>query len=410
MNKRTFPTLLRLVFATLIFTACRPSAKSFECLDALGCVTIAPDQPVHIAYLLSLSGETASLGEDSKGGIEIAMEDRGGELLGHPITLTGEDGGCAKEGGQAAASRLVADSTILGIIGPSCSDEVIAGMPTISEAGWLVISPSSTSPRLTNPAETWLPGYYRTAHNDKVQGRIAAEFAHQELGALTAATIHDGSAYAHALQQVFVETFQELGGTVTYQGQITPQDTDMTTLLNIIAADSPNILYFPIFEPAGDFIIVQSSTVSGLEETTLMGADGLLVDPLPENAGENAIGMYLSGPYISGKKYESFLDKWQTKFSSPPPSGFHAHAYDATNILLDAIAAVAVQDADGTLHVGRQALRDYVTGLKNFNGLTGNLSCNEFGDCATGEALAVFQITEKEVNDGNWPPAVFWTP
>lgn len=407
MNKRILAILSVLILAAFVLGACQPAAAPFECTDAIGCVDIAPGEPVHIAYMLTVSGATASLGEDSKGAIEIAIEDRGTELLGHPISLTGEDSGCNAEGGQTAATKLAADTTILGIIGSNCSSEAVAGLPTISQAGMLMISPSNTSPRLTDPADAWLPGYYRTAHNDKFQGRIAAEYAFNTLGAKTAATIHDGSPYADALQQVFADTFKELGGTVTFQGAINVGDTDMRTILTTVAADSPAVLYFPIFEPEGPFIVAQSSEIAGLENTTLMGADGLFADTFPENSGPNVVGMYLSGPYVTGDTYDAFIAKWETKFGGPPPSGFHAFAYDATNILFDAIAAVAVQDEDGTLHIGRQALRDYITNLKDFNGLTGKLSCTENGDCATGEALGVFEITQAEV-DGAWPPAAVW--
>ena len=88
---------------------------------------------------------------------------------------------------------------------------------------------------------------------------------------------------------------------------------------------------------------------------------------------------------------------------------FHAHAYDATNILLAAIEKAAVKDADGTVHIGRQALRDAMYATKDFNGLTGKLTCDANGDCATGEALGVFKLSEAEVN-GAWPPPVFWQP
>jgi branched-chain amino acid transport system substrate-binding protein len=410
MNKRFIVLLSPSLFTLLVLNACTQKPAAFECLDALGCVTIAPDQPVHLAYILALAGETAALGEDAKGGIEIALEDRGGEVLGHPIDLTGEDGGCTKEGGTVAAGKLVEDPSIVGIIGPSCSDEVVGSMTILSDAGLVVISPSSTSPRLTNPEDTWKPGFFRTAHNDKIQGQVAAEFAYNEIGVRTAATIHDGSLYADALQQVFAETFQALGGTITFQGQVTPDQKDMALILETIATDSPEFLYFPIFEPAGPYLVVQTKDSPNLATTILMGADGLLVDPFPENAGAPAIGMYLSGPFVSGPQYDSFLAKWQAKFGTPPPSGFHAHAYDATNLLLDAIAAVATQDADLTLHIGRQALRDYLSTITDFQGLTGELTCTKFGDCSTGKALVIFQITEAEVNEGHWPPPVIWTP
>ncbi|MBP8001664.1 MAG: branched-chain amino acid ABC transporter substrate-binding protein [Chloroflexi bacterium] len=388
-------------------------AEELTCDDAIGCVEIGPDDPIHIAYMLSISGATAFLGEDSRGGIEIAIDDRGGQLLDHDITLTGEDTLCNAEGGQSAAQKIAADTTIVGIIGTTCSSEAVAAMPTLSEAGMVMISPSNTSPRLTEPDAAkdgaYQPGYYRTAHNDLFQGRVAAEFAYNELGARKAATIHDGSPYADGLRQVFEEVFVELGGEITYSGAVNVGETNMSSVLTPIAANVPDLLYFPIFEPEGNFIAAQAREIEALAAVTLMGADGLQTDSFPEASGEAAVGMYLSGPAVAGEAYDAFLSKWTEKYGGNPPSGFHAHAYDATNILLDAIASVAQVGGDGTILIGRQALRDAITGTSGFEGLTGVLACNETGDCATGEALAIYQLTEAEVN-GNWPPAVVWQP
>jgi len=52
------------------------------------------------------------------------------------------------------------------------------------------------------------------AHNDKVQGAVAAEFAIKKLNIKKAATVHDGSPYAEQLAAVFAETFKKLGGTI----------------------------------------------------------------------------------------------------------------------------------------------------------------------------------------------------
>lgn len=411
MNKRTFAaTLLVVMLGAVILTACRPAAPPFECTDAIGCVDIAPDAAVHIAYALTVSGATAFLGEDSKGGIEIAIEDKGGKLLGHSIELTGEDSGCSAEGGQSAGTKLAADPTIVGVIGTNCSSSARTAAPPISKAGMVLISPSNTNPDLTNPAHPdHQAGYLRTAHNDLFQGRIAAEFAFNKLGVKSAATIHDGSPYAESLQQVFADVFKELGGTITAQEAVNVGDTDMKPVLTKIATGSPEVMYFPIFEPEGNFIAAQAKEVAGLENTILFGADGLFVDSFPEATGQAAVGMYLSGPYVAGAAYDAFIAKWKAKFGGPPPSGFHAHAYDATNILFAAIEKVAVQDADGTLHIGRQALRDALYATAGFDGLTGRLTCDANGDCATGEALGVFKLSEAEVG-GAWPPPVFWQP
>lgn len=433
MNKRLLALLSLLVIASMALAACGTPATEapvateeapaeteapaeepamFECTDAIGCVTIAPGDPIHIAYALTVSGATASLGDDSRGGIEIAIADRGGELLGHPIELTGEDTLCNAEGGQAAGTKLSADATIIGIVGTNCSSEARAAMPLISQAGMVMISPSNTNPDLTNPEHPDAhPGYFRTAHNDLFQGRIAAEFAYNELGVRSVATIHDGSPYAESLQAVFAEVFAELGGTVTAQEAINVGDTDMGPVLTTIAAGAPELIYYPIFEPEVSLMTAKAREISGLETTILMGADAGFSDTMPEAAGSAAVGMYLSGPYVdvNNEAYKEFLAKWADQIGGVPPSGFHAHAYDATNMILDGIEAVAVVGDDGTVYIGRQALRDYLYALEGFAGLTGNLACDENGDCATGEALGVFQLSQAEV-DGAWPPPVFWQP
>lgn len=384
-----------------------------ECMDEIGCVVVEEGDPIVIGYMLTTSGATAFLGEDSVGGIEIAIEERGSELLGAEIELVGEDSLCSAEGGQTAAQRIASDDAVIGVIGTNCSSAAASALPIISEAGLVLISPSNTAPTLTSDdpeaGGTWQPGYYRTAHNDLFQGAVAAEFAINELGATTLATIHDGSPYADGLQGVMADVFAELGGEVVYQGAVNVGDTDMTAILTEIATNPPDVLYFPIFEPESNFIAAQAKDIAGLEDTILFSADGSLVDSFPENTGEAALGMYLSGPAVEGEAYDAFLETWDEIIGGVPPSGFHAHAYDATNMLLDAIEEVAVVTDDGTIIIGRQAVRDALTAIEGFEGLTGTLTCNETGDCATGEALGIFEITQAEV-DGAWPPAVVWTP
>jgi branched-chain amino acid transport system substrate-binding protein len=386
-------------------------AGSFTCEDAIGCVDIAPGDPIHVAWIQTVSGATAPLGSDEVRGVEIAVDDKGGELLGHPIELTGEDSLCSAEGGQAAGTKIAADPTVVGIVGTSCSSEARAAMPLISEAGMVMISGSNTNPDLTNPDHPdHYPGYLRTAHNDLFQGRVAAEFTFNELGIKTAATIHDGSPYAESLQQVFADVFRELGGTITSQEAVNVGDTDMKGVLTKIGADKPGLIYFPIFEPESGFITSQKCDVPDLADTIMMSADGSLSDTFPEASGECAINMYLSGPFVQGQAYDDFVAKYREKYGEAPISGFHAHAYDGANMIFAAIEKVAVMEDDGTLHIGRQALRDAMYATKNFEGLTGNLSCDENGDCATGEAIAIFQLTEAEVLDGAWPPKPFWQP
>ncbi len=124
------------------------------------------------------------------------------------------------------------------------------------------------------------------------------------------------------------------------------------------------------------------------------------------NTGQAALGIYMTGPRIANTQYDEFLQKYRDTHGSEPFSGYHAHMYDATLMLLDAIAAAAQADDAGNLLIGRQAIRDYLNGIENFPGITGSLRCGPTGDCATGEALAIFQIQDLD----SWPPAVVYQP
>jgi branched-chain amino acid transport system substrate-binding protein len=386
-------------------TEAATEAAAYECTDALGCVTIGPDEPIHIAYWGVLSGADSSLGEDSKRGVEIAIDDKGGKLLDHDILLTTEDAGCTPEGGATAAAKLATDTSLVGLIGSSCSDETVGGIATLTNAGLTTISPSNTRPVLTDPNRgPDYAGYLRTAHSDAFQGKAVAEFAYNVLGARRAATLHDGSSYAQALQQVFADNFTALGGEVVAQEAVAKDATDMKPVLTTIAAAKPDFFYYPVFVAVGGYVTAQIRDVPGLETVPIAGSDGIFTADLLKGAGPNVEGMYLSSPDFSAftGDYAGFIAKHQAKYGGSTLSTFHAHAYDAANILFAAIEKVAVVGADGTINIPRQALRDAIYATKDFKGITGTLSCSPSGDCGA-PVIAVYQVVNPD--PASWNPA-----
>jgi branched-chain amino acid transport system substrate-binding protein len=382
-----------LALASLILAAC--GGSTFECQDSLGCVSYAEGEPVRLASALVISGPNTDLGTDSQYGVEIAIDFKG-EIMGHSIELQAEDDGCNAEGGQTAGQKIVSDPTIIAVVGTSCSGAGVPMAEVISEAGYAMVSPSNTAPSLTDPDQAWKSGYLRTAHNDKVQGRAMAEFAINELGVTTAAAIHDGDPYTEGLARVFADSFEELGGTITTFTAVNKGDTDMKPVLNAVAVDSPEFIYYPVFTAEGGFITKQAKEVAGLENTILAAADGMISGAAIEAVGEAGEGMYFSGPDLSfsGDTYEKFLAAYIEKYGSEPISVFHAHAFDAANMIFACIEKVGVDD-NGTLHIGRQALRDCLYATSGFSGITGTLTCNQYGDCADPK-ISVSQLQNAE--------------
>ncbi len=373
------------------------------CTDPLGCVEVASGDPILLASALVITGPNADLGQDSQRGAEIAIAMRG-DVMGHPVELQAEDDGCNAEGGQTAGTKIAANPQIVGVIGTSCSGAGVPMAQIISDAGYVMISPSNTSPALTDPAQAWKAGYLRTAHNDLIQGAAMADYAYDVLGVTRAAAIHDGDPYTEGLASAFSDAFVAKGGEMVAFEAEAADATNVEPLLTTIAASSPEFLYYPVFVPLGSLITNTAKNVAGLEGVQLAAADGVQSPTFLENVVGSGEGMVVSGPDLafSNTFYnDTFLPMHQEMFGMAPTSVFHAHAFDAANLLLNAIESVGKEESDGTLLIGRQALRDALYATAGYEGITGTLTCNEYGDCADAK------ISVSEIENGEfvrvWP-------
>ena len=86
---------------------------------------------------------------------------------------------------------------------------------------------------------------------------------------------------------------------------------------------------------------------------------------------------------------DALVSRFETQYGAAPTTVYYAYTYDSVDLLLNAIEAVAVQEPDGSLHIGRQSLRDALYATSGYQGLTGSLTCDEFGDCG----VPRFQVT-----------------
>jgi branched-chain amino acid transport system substrate-binding protein len=376
-----------------------------------GCVEVASGAPIKIGTLLAISGDVASLGQDSQDGAALAidyldgaLDATDGQLLGHDVTLSNEDDLCSAEGGQAGGTALAADPEIVAVIGTSCSSSALGVADTIlGDKGILLISPSNTNPGLTAEG-THQPFYARTAHNDKIQGAIVSDFVYGDQGITTAATINDESPYADGLAAAFRDNFEAAGGTITAVEAINSGDTDFGPLLTSIAEGNPGALYFPDFNPACALIAKQAAEI--MPDTELIGSDGCLATDFLETAGAAANGVFASSPDLSvfanGDFYKNeFLPAYKEQFGTDPTSVFHAHAFDAMNILFEAIKSAAIDNGDGSLSIPRGALRDALFATNGWQGITGTITCNELGDCATDVTIGIFKAPGWPVEGGS---------
>ena len=410
LSRKLTMTLAALLSFTLLAAACGDDAE--EASTDADFIVVDEGEQVQIRSLNAITGDVAFLGVPNQNAVEAAIADYG-DINGFEVNMgQGLDDLCSADGGQAAAQTIVADAQIAGVIGTSCSGAATAAAPLIAEAGIVMISGSNTSPALTSDllgtaGENYNAGYYRTAHNDLYQGAAMAEFVYNDLGYTTAAAMHDGDPYTQGLAQAFSDAFEALGGTMTGFTGVNKEDTDMVPVLTEIAAGAPEALFFPIFQPAGDFVADQAHGVAGLENVQLLAADGLLnSDYLALSQAE---GMYFSGPDVrfgqnmnesTGKTAAEVLADYEANHGEAPSAPFWGHNYDATAMLLDAIKnSSSVNDA-GQLVIDKAAVRTYLTAIRGYSGVIGTINCDDFGDCGSQKITVVLNTDSSDPDAG----------
>ncbi|HID61930.1 MAG TPA: hypothetical protein EYP49_04200, partial [Anaerolineae bacterium] len=380
-------------------TPTAPPAAAVEVEDEWGVIKIAKGDPIKIGFAAGLSGAGIDvLGLDEQRGAELAVKDRP-EVLGFKVELQVEDSQCNAEGGQTVATKFVADPQIVAVVGHMCSSSCTPAATTYEQNHYTMVSPSCTAPSLTAP-DTGTKAFNRVCWNDKIQGPAAAKFVYETLGVRKVATVHDGSPYAEQLGQEFTKGFEALGGEVVAAEAVNVGDTDMRPVLTRIKAAEPELIYFSAFVAEGGYMRSQMADV-GMEDVIFMGADGIKADEFIKAAGDAAEGVYASAADFAeaGADLPKFLEAYEKEYGEKPIAPFHAHAYDATMVILNAIEQVGVVDGEGNLLIGRKALNEAIRGTKGYKGLTGTITCDEYGDCGAGS------VAVSMVKNGEWVPA-----
>lgn len=380
--------ILCVILLTMLLVPGCQRSSSFECTDALGCVTLEPGAPLQLGVIQDLSGGGAVFGVEQRNIFELVVAERQGKLLEHPLEVKTEDELCTAEGGANAALRIKADPKVVAIFGTTCSSAAGAAMQVISDTGLVMISGVNSAPSLTSfggvPGTDWRPGYFRTMLNVAEEARATAVFVYAQLGITQAATVDDGDTFSRAYKAVFAQKFVELGGKITLEATVNKGDTEMMPVLEaIVAADAP-LVFLALFPPEGAALVQQARQMPGMEGRILFGGGSLRTDNFLIAVGAAGLGMYFVGsaPPAQGPANDALVAAYTARFGDAPQTVTYAYGYDAANLLLHTIESVAVQEKNGTLHIGRQALRDALYATRNFDGVTGKISCDAFGDCA----------------------------
>lgn len=394
--------LVILAMAAPAYASVAPTTNDAQLAQSDSAQVVVPaGESIKLGLATDLSNLIPDPGQDIANGGILAVEQRNeaGGVAGFTVELDVQDDRCVGEDATTVANQFASDPQTVAVVGHVCSGASIAASGIYQDARIPMVSPSSTAVAFT------ANGYdivNRVAFTDGAQGTVDARYLYEELDVEFLAIIHDNSDYGLGLANVVQEEFERIGGEIASFDAIDVDEQDYRPVLTVLAGDPPDAIFFGGYQGQAALLVNQMLEV-GLEDTLFFSDDGVFTEQYLDNAGDASEGSYASFVVEAANEEgnAAFDEAYEARFGVAPDDlgPFHAHTYDAANILMNAIEAVAVVDDSGNLVIDREALIVAVRETTDYEGLTGTLSCDGIdgqGECGAGE------IGVNIVEDGEW--------
>lgn len=387
-----------LVAATLVLSACGSRGGDS---GSSGSGSGGGGTTIKIGVIAPLSGDLAPLGLGIKNSVDLAIKQANANktVPGVTFALDAKDDEGKTDPAKNAATQLVADKDVVGVVGTLNSSTAQVAQPVLNSGKVVMVSPANTNPALTQGAnfatskKRTYPYYFRTATTDAVQGPFAARYLYQKAGIKTVATIHDKKTYGQGLATAFAAEFKKLGGKVVAQETINPDDANYQAAISKVKGAKPAAVYYGgEFPQAGP--LSQQMKAAGLN-VPLMGGDGIYSADYIKLAGKSATGDLATSVGAPTDKLESakkFVADYKAGNYKEAYEAYGAYSFDAANAIINGVKAV--YSSGDSVETLRGKLPDAINKV-NFDGVTGKVAFDQYGDTTT-RILTVYKVQGTE--------------
>lgn len=373
---------------------------SIVCLFILGLVFIAcgPQAPktIKIGINAPITGDIPKVGEGTKFAAEMWLADinaAGGLNVGgnkYKVELVIEDNESRAESAVKVNTKMITDDEVLVIIGPQSSKQAVPAGEVANNYSTPMISPWSTNPKTTKDR----PFVFRGCFLDPFQGPVVANFVKEEFGFSKAAVLYDvASDYPKGLAEFFKKAWEDVqgpGSVVAFES-FTTKDADFSSQLTNIINSGAQFIFTPQYYNEVALIVQQAHQLGW--DKPIVGSDSWGSAETVQLCGKDCYGLFFSTHYAAaGAKgaTKEFIDRYN-KEHNYIPDDVAALTWDAMRI-----AQKAIEDCGtitGDLKKDRQCVRDSLARIKQFEGITGNMTFTEDGDPA--KCAVIVRISDK---------------
>jgi ABC-type branched-subunit amino acid transport system substrate-binding protein len=333
MNTRTSRLVRLAVFftaVTVVIAACGGGASTGP----------AAGQPIRLAVIAPLTGDYQTYGEDQYRGVELAVAriNAAGGVGGRLLEAVQEDSGGDPARATAAIKKVIDDDSVLGLIGPTSTNETFAALPVINQIGvpnFLTMgTPIEPGAAGRNVFQTSLVSNEQSI-DQLLRGVVARE------GSRRIAFVGQGGQPLSKTEQAAVaDLAPKLGTTLTGSETVGEQDTDFTSVVTKLLQGDPDLIYVSLTaQKAAPFM--KAAVEQGFTGR-FVGTKYLTVASIFQLAGGAVWGWYTLtewNPTREDPLTNELVSSYAAKYTDRPMSSFTTNGYDQVLVLAAGLAA-----------------------------------------------------------------------
>ncbi len=324
-------------------------------------------------------------------GIQMAIEEVGGEVAGFKLTYEDWDDASPQRGNwdpaveAANADKAINDPDVMVYIGTYNSGAAKISIPKLNKANLAMISPANTYPGLTKPGKgepnepdiyrpTGKINFFRVVPADDLQGAVGAEWA-KRMGVKAAFVLHDRELYGKGIADIFMQHAEKIGVQIKGYEGIDVRASNYKALATKIKAENVDLVYFGGTTQSNGGQLTKDLRAAGYMGKVMV-PDGCVETAFIESAGlENLTEAYatfggLPADKLTGKGAE-FAQKYRTRYNIEPEA-YAVYGYECAKVAIEAIQRAGKKD--------RLAILEAVAATRDYDGALGVWSFDGNGD------------------------------
>lgn len=391
LNRRNLKSVLAAFFSFILVVACQnnPSGDSAS--------SPAFEDAIPIGVAVAQTSNVSLLGQEQVIGAKLAQEyfnDQGG-VDGTPIEVVLQDVAGDEQGAINAFNTLINQDKVVGIVGPTLSQQAFAADPVADRAGVPVLGPSNTAQGIPQIGEyvARVSAPVAVVAPNAVDAALAKKPGIEKVAVFYA----QNDAFSKSETETFQQTVKDKGLDLVTVQKFQTTDTDFQTQATAAMNLDPDLVIISGLAADGGNLVKQLRELG--YEGLIIGGNGLNtsnVFPVCQAQCDGVLIAQAYSPELESELNQVFREAYRAQNQQDPPQ-FTAQAFTGVQVFVEALQRLNEESPLGDMSLSElrtQLMEEILAGT--YDTVLGKISFTPEGELVQEE----FYVAEIEMNEG----------